>query len=187
MSVSWCVGAAWSLAGRHTSRTIHICSRHVVTAAHCLTGRSPPSLGVALGYTDLAREEEEGRVLGVLEMVQHPAYEGEQTNHQADLAVLTLDQEVDLSLSARIKPVCLPPSGGLRPEKGWYYGQPALVSGWGLTDFFYGTFPTRLRQVEVTVQVAWGGGRGGVVQGEECGRLSQLRREGQFCAGGAGK
>ena len=55
-------------------------------------------------------------------------------------------------------------------------GMKALVSGWGLTDFFFGTYPQHLMDVTVTIK-----GR------DECGELTSHLLESQFCAGREGK
>ena len=59
------------------------------------------------------------QVAPVEEVAVHPEYLGEETHHQADLAVLTLTYPVDLARCAPaphprypgVKPVCLPPPG----------------------------------------------------------------------------
>ena len=53
-----------------------------------------------------------------------------------------------------------------------YVEEKAIVSGWGLTDYFYGTYPKHLQDVEVTVY-----GR------KNCRGLSGYIRDSQFCAG----
>lgn len=151
-----------------------VSSRHVVTAAHCVATLAVETIGVAIGYTDLSARPVSGmgqQVVPVREVVVHPEYLGEETHHRADLAVLILTYPVDLARYPGVKPVCLPPAVG---KEGRYLGTSGLVSGWGLTGYFYGTFPTRLHQVEVTVK-------------GDCGKLADYVAEGQLCASGKGR
>ena len=84
-----------------------------------------------------------------------------------------------------------------------YNGRQGKISGWGLTSFFFGTFPTRLQQTTITVLVAFlvifqqnsqSYGKLYVkemekkdvfsAKGDDCGELSDHLKEGQLCAGG---
>jgi len=156
----------------------HICggtlvsSLHVVTAAHCTAGRSADSLSVAVGYTNLSSTAQDRFTIPVKEIRDHPNYKGENTNFEDDISVLVLSEEIDLALYPHIKPICLPSDKGARPDEGWYVSKKAVVSGWGLTDYYYGTYPEHLKDVEVTVY-----GR------KNCRGLSDYIRDSQFCAG----
>ena len=81
---------------------------------------------------------------------------------------MILSEVIDLHKSPLIKPVCLPSSGG---SSDVYTGQSAVVSGWGLTDYYNGSYPQHLRHVSVTVL------------GKQCGQLAQFLTDSQICAG----
>ena len=49
-------------------------SSHVLSAAHCTTGLSPPNIGVTLGLTNLSSLSNTGTVVAVREIVNHPDY-----------------------------------------------------------------------------------------------------------------
>ena len=76
--------------------------------------------------------------------------------------MLVLSEAVPLAQYPHIKPVCLPspapapslapstaPAPGTAPYP--YEGVSGVVAGWGLTDYYNGTFPGHLRHTEVTV------------------------------------
>ena len=82
--------------------------------------------------------------------------------------MLVLSEAVPLAQHPHIKPVCLPspaptpepspapsPAPGPAPSPGPapypYEGVAGVVAGWGLTDYYNGTFPGHLRHTEVTV------------------------------------
>ena len=66
--------------------------------------------------------------------------------------MLVLSEAVPLVQHPHIKPVCLP-STALAPAPAPYpyEGVAGVVAGWGLTDYYNGTFPGHLRHTEVTV------------------------------------
>ena len=65
------------------------------------------------------------------------------TKYEDDISVLVLAEEVDLAQWPHIKPACLPGPGG---GEGQWAGSKAVVSGWGLTDFYKGSYPQHLRE-----------------------------------------
>jgi len=162
--------------GKLLCGAVLVSSRKLLTAAHCVKNRPIASLAVALGFNDLTQAIGKGRYIIMVSNVNiHPDYKGSATYHQADIALLTLGKDVQLSKEAWIKPVCLPLTGQNNQSKGRYDGRPGRVSGWGLTSFFFGTFPTKLQQTDVTIL------------GTACGELSHHLQEGQLCAGGDGR
>ena len=66
--------------------------------------------------------------------------------------MLVLSEAVPLAQYPHIKPVCLPgPAQGPGPAPYSYEGVSGVVAGWGLTDYYNGSFPGHLRHTEVTV------------------------------------
>ena len=74
-------------------------------------------------------------------------FSGSETKYADDISLLVLSSEVDLSASPLVKPVCLPSVESSQT----YTGQTAVVSGWGLTDYYNGTFPDHLQHVRVDI------------------------------------
>ncbi len=64
--------------------------------------------------------------------------------------MLVLAEEVDLAQWPNIKPACLPGPGG---DEDQFAGSQAVVSGWGLTDFYNGSYPQHLREGVNTVML----------------------------------
>jgi len=162
--------------GKLLCGAVLVSSRKLLTAAHCVKNQPIASLAVALGFNDLTQAIGKGRYIIMVSNANiHPDYKGSATYHQADIALLTLAKEVNIAKEAWIKPVCLPSIGQNTQSEGRYDGRPGMVSGWGLTSFFFGTFPTKLQQTDVTIL------------GTICGELSHHLQEGQLCAGGDGR
>ena len=70
------------------------------------------------------------------------------TKYEDDISVLVLAEEVNLAKWPHIKPACLPGLGG---DEDQFAGSQAVVSGWGLTDFYNGSYPQHLREGVNTV------------------------------------
>ena len=71
------------------------------------------------------------------------SFRGFATKYEDDISVLVLAEEVELTQWPHIKPACLPSAGG---DEDQYAGSQAVVSGWGLTDFYNGSYPKHLRE-----------------------------------------
>jgi len=115
-------------------------SQTILTAAACTD--HDESFQVLVGGHDLIREDGQQWV-EVCSIEQHPDYN--YPDH--DLSILTLCSPLQMSKS--VSPVCLPPL----PSSS-YTGVMATVSGWGTLsyeDFFDGSQPDRLMEVNVTV------------------------------------
>ena len=106
--------------------------------------------------------------------------------------MLVLSEAVPLAQHPHIKPVCLP-AHSPAPAPYPYEGVSGVVAGWGLTDYYNGTFPGHLRHTEVTVF-----GKKKVVTEQpqssasiihlvlsyiQCGHLTPILRHTQLCAG----
>ena len=84
--------------------------KYVVTAAHCVTGRSPSSILVRVGDTNLNSSfESKAFSIPVANVKLHPNYIA--STSENDIAVLELLPTLDLSQYPHIKPVCLPDQG----------------------------------------------------------------------------
>ncbi|XP_043222815.1 trypsin-1-like [Amphibalanus amphitrite] len=126
--------------------------RFVVTAAHCLRGRSPITLAVLVNK-HLRKEDERQIKFGIEKIIRHPEYSRETLTD--DLALLKLKdrkgQLHELLASGTVRPICLPEE----PCEGT--GRPAClleravtIAGWGsLAE--EGAKPTALQFATVEV------------------------------------
>lgn len=98
--------------------------RHVVTAAHCINGKTINMVEVLLGELILGSVVEElpHERRGVIHMAAHPSYKDLNIDSH-DVAVLVLDRPV--RYQSNIQPICLP-----EPDEN-VTGAMATVSGWG--------------------------------------------------------
>ncbi|WP_158890940.1 S1 family peptidase [Amycolatopsis anabasis] len=93
----------------------------VVTAAHCVSGRSPSSTRVVQGRED--KQSSAGVVANVTKIWVHPSYSTATRGY--DVAVLTLDR----NLTASTLPLAGPSDGAL-----YAAGTQATILGWGTTS-----------------------------------------------------
>ncbi|XP_063890008.1 serine protease filzig-like isoform X1 [Scylla paramamosain] len=137
---------------RDGGENVYVCggalidSRHLVTAAHCLTGLSASELKVRLGEWDVSGKTEfykhfDTNVAGIY---SHPEfYAG---NLQNDVAVVRLQSAVDMVSNPHISPVCLP------DRHSTYTSQRCFVSGWGKDAFgSQGSFQHLLKEVDLPI------------------------------------
>ena len=85
-----------------------ISSRHIITAAHCIKSHAPRDLRARLGEWDVNHDVEFYPYIerDVVSVFVHPEYyAGTLAN---DIAILTLDHDVDFSKNPHISPACLP-------------------------------------------------------------------------------
>ena len=115
-------------------------TRHVLTAAHCLTSASSSQLRVIAGLHERSNKNN-GRTqnIGVTRIFMHEQYSSVTQAH--DIAVLRLAQPVQLN--AYVSLVCLP---GPDPQE----SMPVTVAGWGSVHKG-SALPNALRQVTVQV------------------------------------
>ncbi|XP_068200846.1 protein masquerade-like [Palaemon carinicauda] len=156
-----------------------ITDRHALTAAHCVNSLHSSELKVRLGEWDVSGETEflEHLDVPVAEIRSHPQYYAGNLNN--DIALLTLQDLVDLSSNPHISPVCLPEASEI------FSGQHCYSTGWGKDSFgSEGQFQRIMKEVEVPIvshqqcQEALRGTRLGP---------GYLLHEGMLCAGGEAK
>jgi len=139
-------------------------SKYVITAAHCTDGMDAENLKVVVGDTDLGSLDESFSItVGVKTIIQHEDYtDSPPTN---DIALLELEDEIDLLSHPHIKPACLPTQDKL------YTDQNAVVSGWG-TITSGGPATSVLMEVGVTIFAS-----------DNCGAVTDAMTEDAMCAG----
>ncbi|WP_245733145.1 S1 family peptidase [Lentzea jiangxiensis] len=93
----------------------------VVTAAHCVSGRSASSTRVVHGRDD--KQSTAGTVASVTRIWVHPSYRSATSGY--DVAVLTLDRDI----SSATLPLATPADTAL-----YAAGNSALILGWGTTS-----------------------------------------------------
>ena len=121
-------------------------TRHVLTAAHCLSPLSTDQLRVRLGEWDVNSDAEfyPNLEYSVESIVVHPQYQ--EGNLYNDLAVVRLSSRVDTDQHPHIGPICLP-----HPAQS-VAGRRCYVSGWGKDVFGpNGTYHNTLKEVDVPV------------------------------------
>jgi len=98
---------------------------YVLTAAHCLFGKSAKNVIVRLGDYDQSTDEETiHENIRAAEFIPHPKFDYTFTFN--DLALVKMARAA--SRNPVIAPICLPP-----PEE-TFAGETAILSGWGATD-----------------------------------------------------
>lgn len=111
----------------------------VLTAAHCVVPDGGPLQGRDLVVRGGDVELGGGAIHRVRDVIPHPDWDPERTDH--DLALLRLTRPVKLPKAA--PPVVLPARGAPTPPG------PGTVVGWGLLPD--GTAPTRLMETEIDI------------------------------------
>ncbi|XP_075147894.1 serine protease ea-like [Haematobia irritans] len=132
--------------GHHCGGSL-INNRYVITASHCVNGKSIPSdwrlTGVRLGEWDLTTNPDcevdirgekdcapEHIDLRVERAIPHPQYDPNSRNQANDIALLRLERNI--VYTDFIRPICLPISPSLRSAT--FDGIVMDVAGWGKTE-----------------------------------------------------
>jgi len=120
----WQIGLNYN--GRHTCGGSLINSEWIITAAHCLYGRTNPSYyTVNLGYNDRLSPNAWSIVRPVSKLFNHELYSP--TTFSNDIALMKLAQPV--TYSKYIVPACIPTVANVD-----YAGQDSWSTGWGTTS-----------------------------------------------------
>jgi len=145
--------------------------RHIVTAAHCVSGRE--KVEVLIGATDYQQPDGQERFfIESKDFRIHPGYHYEVYMDRGiyeipvnDIAVLVLHDPLDLKQYPHIKPACLPKTGVTSED---FVGKKGTVTGWGDTKK---EDTSHLQEVELNVL------------GQNCGEWESYMPETRFCAG----
>ena len=107
----------------------------IVTAAHCVVGKTVDEVAVVLG-TDNAKEELAKFHFRYLFKIDiYPMYEildktmDKTFKQSSDVAILTMEKPV--VISSQVNPICLPSDAEVKKT---YAGEEAIVAGWGVTE-----------------------------------------------------
>merc|ERR1719239_726959 len=141
--------------------------RHIITAAHCLVGRVD-RVELTIGATHMRKLHGKIRFIRDIRDIRvHPYYRKDMYGLAVnDIAVLVLDDPMDLKTYPHIKPACLPKTGVTSED---FVGKTGTVTGWGNTKKAKGkTWP--LQEVELSVL-------------GNCGNWKTEKPDTFFCAG----
>ena len=117
----------------------------MVTAAHCVYGKTPPQVDVVAGVYDLWDPDSGYQRRDVSQIITHPSYDNITLNF--DIALLKLVSPIIIGGSGETKtaiiPLVSPSTGNLAGSNSWVTGWGSLSSG--------GYFPNQLYEVEVPI------------------------------------
>merc|ERR1711971_310706 len=116
----------------------------LVTAAHCVSGKTIDEIAVLIGNPNATYEFNKWN-FKYLYKIEIPPFYNAGYRHDPDIAVLTLEEP--LLLSSKINPICLP---SITDTSNTYEGVTATVAGWGKTETGK-TSTDQLLKVEVPV------------------------------------
>jgi len=147
---------------------------HVITAAHCLPGRTTADTAVMIGDHDLNAPESAQRAYGVSEIFNHPLYNDDTA--QNDIAVLRLSVKVNTTMYT---PACFPTF--TTGES--LHGKNGTISGWGALEYNTGDYPDTLQEAQDLVPIV---NRDTCVTDTEPWIYDSDILPGMLCAGGPG-
>ena len=106
----------------------------ILTAAHCVVGKTTDDIGVIIGNTNAGEELTKFKFHFVYKIDVNPFFNQnvktiEAIKKNSDIAVLTLETAVPLTSSVR--PICVP---SLYDTSNTYEGETGTVAGWGITE-----------------------------------------------------
>merc|ERR1712149_140495 len=129
-----------------TSWGFHFCGasivseRWLVTAAHCVTGKSPNGVRVVLGLHDQAQTVGNPETYRIAQIIAHPRYDGGSISN--DITLLQTEQPIQFT--DRIQAIALP------EQDQTFNGQTCQISGWGELGWNQGS-PDILQRLDVSV------------------------------------
>ena len=109
-----------------------ISDQYVLTAAHCIKGRSTPpfTYQIILGENNWrTRQEAQETRHSIIKAMIHPRFE-EKAPFDFDFALLKLAKPIDFTQHSIIRPACLPPT----TESSHLNGKSGIASGWGVVN-----------------------------------------------------
>ena len=123
-------------------------ARVVLTAAHCVSGRSPGSLTVRMGEWDASSTSESypHQNIGVNTVLIHPNYYPPGVFY--DLALLALTSDVTTT-NPNIGVGCLPSLGTATQSGDTFVIDQCVVIGWGKESFGASGISTILKKIQV--------------------------------------
>ena len=104
----------------------------LLTAAHCVNGRTIDEVMVVIGSDNAEVELRKFNYRTLFKIELYPLYYKDMENafkHSSDVAILTLDQP--LVLNFKVNVICLPTFGEVEET---YEEKTAIVAGWGKTE-----------------------------------------------------
>ena len=103
----------------------------LITAAHCVSGKTTDELAVLIGNPNAQYElnKMNFKYLFKIEILPHYPNTEDGYRYMADIAIITLEES--LLLSTKINPICLP---SITDTSKTYEGVTATVAGWGKTE-----------------------------------------------------
>jgi len=123
-----------------------LCSKYIMTAAHCTAGKKAGDFDVMAGEHDHTKANEgTERRHKVSRIIDHPLYKEAWKGY--DFSILELANPIDLSSNSAARPACLPSSH----DTGFNRNTRFVVSGWGRMSGKWGSLgqPNVLHHVEL--------------------------------------